>query len=247
METLFIGQELLRYQSLDSTNTRIKSLLRENIRVEGLTVQSEYQTLGRGQFGNSWEAEKGKNLLFSVLLKPNFLKPDRQFFLNMSVCLAVADSLNDLCPGFRVKWPNDILFEKKKLGGILIENSISSSKIDHSIIGVGLNINQREFSDNRLMTSLYSILGNQTDLNFLLEKILKKLEIRYLNLKAGKQGIYSDYYSLLYGYNENVPVRIGQKSTLAKIIGVEPSGYLIAEVEGSKKRFDFKEIVFIRS
>lgn len=245
METLFIGQELLTFSSLDSTNTYLKKLCRDKNRAEGLTVRTEYQTLGRGQFGNSWEAEKGKNLLMSTLLKPSFLEPNKQFHLNMSVCLAVADSLNQLCPGFQVKWPNDILFDRKKVGGILIENSLAGDAIDYSIIGIGLNVNQSDFLDNARRTSLFNILGNETPIEFLMESLLNKLEAYYLSLRVQKQGLYKNYYSLLYGYNEEVPVQVDNDKGKVRITGVEPSGKLITVIRGEIKKFDFKEIRFL--
>lgn len=247
METLFIGQEKISFETLDSTNAYLKQLCNEKVRAEGLTITAEYQTLGRGQIGNRWDSPKGLNLLFSVLLRPNFLSPDRQFYLNMSVCLAIFDALNEFCLGFQIKWPNDILFDGKKVGGILIENSISKNRIENSIIGVGINVNQSNFSEQRGRTSLYNIMGNEVDRNFLLHLVAKKMETKYLKLKQGTQGLFSDYYSALYGYLQAVDTEIDGEKVPTVIKGVEPNGTLITEVRGQKRKFDFKEIKFLFS
>lgn len=245
METLFIGQEKISFENLDSTNAYLKQLCSEKVQVEGLTITAEYQTLGRGQIGNTWDSPKGQNLLFSVLLRPNFLSPDRQFYLNMSVCLALNDTLNQFCSGFQIKWPNDILFDGKKVAGILIENSISKNKIENSIIGIGINVNQKDFGAEYGRTSLSKLLGNSVDRGFLLQRICEKLEPRYLRLKSGSQGLFADYYSSLYGYKQEVEAEINGRVIICSIVGVEPNGRLITEIKGKKKKFNFKEIKFL--
>src|SRR5690606_24490611 len=104
----------LHFDVLTSTNDHLKTIISEGKSAEGLLVTTDYQTSGRGQIGNAWQSEEGKNLLMSVYLRPTFLRASHFFNLNMSVCLAVADALNELHPGFQVKWPNDILFDRKK-------------------------------------------------------------------------------------------------------------------------------------
>ncbi|MGB0176538.1 MAG: biotin--[acetyl-CoA-carboxylase] ligase [Owenweeksia sp.] len=231
---------------MESTNSYLKNIIKNGNPAEGLTVVAEYQTSGRGQFGNTWEAEKGKNLLFSVLLRPHFLIPDRQFTLNMSVCLAVVDSLNEICPGFLIKWPNDILYNQEKVGGILIESSISGDHLDTTVVGVGLNINQTDFSEEKGRTSLKKITGNSTDTDFLIQKILEKLESRYLRLKSGNStGLFREYYSIMFGIEKELPVKIGGVKSSIKPLAVEPSGELLAIHEGQKVRFRFKEVQFI--
>lgn len=246
METIFIGREKLTLDETTSTNAFIKQLNGEKVRAEGFTITAEYQTSGRGQFGNSWESAKGQNLLVSLLLRPKFLSPERQFLLNMSVCLAIYDSLNELLPGFQVKWPNDILYDGKKVGGILIENSIIGTDLDTSVIGFGINVNQNSFEDNLRRTSLYKLLGNEVNRDYLLSNILKEIEIRYLKLKSNNiSKLYNEYYSALYGYKQEVSVVFESEKTQMKIIGVEPSGQLNADVKGVLRRFDFKEVKFL--
>ena len=133
MQTLFVGKKHLRFNQLESTNTYLKELAKSDKIIEGTLAQCDYQTSGRGQFGNEWTAEKGKNLLFSLFLRPSFLNADQQFYLNMSVCLALAESLNQIVKGFEIKWPNDILYNNQKICGILIENSVSGNKLEYSV------------------------------------------------------------------------------------------------------------------
>ncbi|HAD96109.1 MAG TPA: biotin--[acetyl-CoA-carboxylase] ligase [Cryomorphaceae bacterium] len=246
METLFIGQEKLKFAVLESTNSYLKNIIKNGNPAEGLTVLAEYQTSGRGQFGNSWEAEKGKNLLFSVLLKPAFLPPDRQFILNMSVCLAVVDSLNEISPGFLIKWPNDILYNQKKVAGILIESAISSGALENTVVGIGININQTQFEVENMRTSLKKITGNVVEPDFVLTKVLEKMEGRYLKLKRGNtSGLFREYYSVMFGMERELPVRIGDEITSIIPLAVEPGGELLAMHKGRKVRFRFKEVQFI--
>ncbi len=246
METLFIGQEKLKFAVLESTNSYLKEILKTGNPQEGFIVVTDYQTSGRGQFGNSWEAEKGKNLLFSVLLKPRFLNPSRQFLLNMSVCLAVVDSMNEVCPGFLIKWPNDILYNQKKVAGILIEGSMSSDILDHTVVGIGINVNQTDFEQNRKSISIKNILGHSVETEYLMQKVLQKLEMRYLKLKAGNtSGLFRDYYSVMFGREKELPVKIGGTLTTIKPLAVEPGGELLALHQGKTVRFRFKELQFI--
>lgn len=114
----------------------------------GAVVATREQSAGRGQRGNSWEAEPGKNLTFSLLLRPSRLPAARQFELSMAVSLAIADAIDSLLPeGLHtsIKWPNDIYIGLEKVCGILIENKLAGSMIERSIVGVGINVNQQVF------------------------------------------------------------------------------------------------------
>ncbi len=246
MQTLFIGKKHLKFNQLKSTNTCMKELLRSDKIIEGTIVQTEYQTSGRGQFGNEWTSEKGKNLLFSLLLRPSFLSSDQQFYLNMSVCLALADALNQLKEGFVVKWPNDILFKKKKVCGVLIENSLSGNKIEHSIVGIGLNVNQEDFIYPDA-ASLKTITGKTQDMSEILRNIAGGIEQRYLQLRSDLQLVRKDYLKNLYGFREHVPVLIRGKRLLIQVENVEKNGKIIVQLIGEEeyKSFNFKEISFV--
>ena len=145
--TLFVGQNLIKLSSVDSTNNFLKSLVSNSEPLpEGTVIMADDQYAGRGQQNNIWKAEPGKNLTFSVLLKPTFLPLSQQFLLNMVVSTAINNALSHfLSDGLSVKWPNDIYFRDQKIGGVLIENTIVGNDIKTAIIGIGINVNQQHF------------------------------------------------------------------------------------------------------
>lgn len=245
LSTLFIGKGYEHFESLDSTNNRLKQINREGVIAEGYTVTTDYQTSGRGQIGNAWQSESGRNLLTSVFLRPTVIKASEYFFLNMSVCLAIAETLSFFHPGFKVKWPNDILFDTKKIAGVLIENSISRNQLNHSIIGIGINVNQRDFQSVPNATSLSRIVGNEIDLGFLLSKLLKNLELRYLQLLKSTKNLNGEYLQSLYGYAKEVSVEIKGVRKKAEVLNVLPDGTLLMLIDGHQRQFQFKEIQFL--
>lgn len=245
MLTLFVGQKLQVFEEIPSTNAYLKEYTAKTTANEGFTVRAKHQTLGRGQFGNVWHDEAGKNLLFSVHLCPHFLSASAFYSLNMSVCLALVQVLNTYKLGFEIKWPNDILYQNKKVCGILIENTISKNQLQQSIIGVGLNVNQTEFGDFPKATSLKTILDEEVSIEPLFEKLLKAIEVEYLKMKINANNVKARYENLLYGMHVKVPVHIGKTKKDLKIVGVNTHGQLLAEVDGTEKTFNFKELEFI--
>ena len=138
---------MIALEETDSTNRYISQLcneLQESV-AELTTVTAEFQTAGKGQRGNTWEAERGKNLLFSFVLYPTFLEARRQFILSQIVSLSIKEELDRWSDEITIKWPNDIYWRDKKICGILIENDLSGHFIGRSISGIGININQNEF------------------------------------------------------------------------------------------------------
>ena len=133
---------------LESTNNYAKQLVSDKVE-EGTVVLAQFQSKGRGQQGNYWESETGKNLLFSLILYPDFLEAEFQFSLSMLVSLAIVSVLDEETDEVQIKWPNDIYVGKLKIAGILIENTIKGSKLGSTIVGVGLNLNQEMFTPMR--------------------------------------------------------------------------------------------------
>ncbi|WP_417601917.1 biotin--[acetyl-CoA-carboxylase] ligase [Owenweeksia hongkongensis] len=245
LNTLFIGHHRLHFESLDSTNNYLKELIGKKDVQEGLVVTADYQTSGRGQIGNTWASEPGVNLLMSVFFKPHYLNASHSFYFNMSVCLAVADALNFFHAGFQVKWPNDILFDGKKICGILIENSLMGKNIQHSVVGIGINVNQNIFDKNtNKATSLRQILGHEVEMRYFTNKVLEMLEKRYHQLQRDRYGLLQDYFAFLYGYKQTVAAFIEGKKVMATIIDVLADGHLKAEINGKTELFQFKEISF---
>ena len=180
--------ELIHLSETHSTNLYLRHLKDVNRNVEvGVVVWSDLQTSGRGQVGNKWESEHSQNLLFSFLLLPSNIDAKDQFIISQIVSLGIIDILNNLKTGFSIKWTNDIYFEDKKIAGMLIENDMSGRQIYSSIIGIGLNVNQENFSDEiPNAISLKNILGRSFDREELLYNILEKISFYYNEIYDNK-------------------------------------------------------------
>ena len=135
--------------SVGSTNSEmLRRLEAKEVLEEGTVIWTTRQTAGRGQVGNSWESEADKNISFSMLFHPTWLSPAKQFVLSEIAALGIAETLEDYFPGFSIKWPNDIYHDDRKIAGMLIENRIIGTHLQDSVIGIGVNINQMEFSSS---------------------------------------------------------------------------------------------------
>lgn len=245
MKYMFVNQT-------DSTNRLMKSLLRDQHLPEGFVVRSGYQLEGRGQGSNRWESQPRRNLLFSVLLRPVQVAVDEQFILSQMVALAIHRSLQELLPeeaaAFSLKWPNDIYWNNRKLGGVLIENSLRGGKITECIVGIGLNINQTTFnSDAPNPVSLRQISGRRHRLMEVLKTILHHLFEIYT--QADYAAIRSDYAHALYrreGYHPYYAPEKGQFD--ACIVKVEADGrLLLKEKTGQESGYYFKEVEIVLS
>lgn len=257
------------YKSIDSTNTQAMKEAYES--PEGSVWFAEYQTNGRGQRGNKWESVKGQNLTFSLLLKPNFLNAAEQFAISETVSVGICKYLNKKGLQPKIKWPNDIYINNKKICGILIENTISGANLAVSICGVGLNLSQTQFSsDAPNPTSLALELCNtcNLDLKEELSLLISEILLIYNNLKDTNEyanQLHKEYISLLYRYNQiHKFVEITQQNNLnlpvekidngrvieGEIIDVNTNGCVVIKVYNPKeapqiKSYSFKEIRFI--
>jgi BirA family biotin operon repressor/biotin-[acetyl-CoA-carboxylase] ligase len=248
--TLFVGQNLIKLSDVDSTNNFLKLLMSKSEPLpEGTVIMADNQYAGRGQQQNIWQAEPGKNLTFSLYLKPEFLPVHQQFLLNMAVSIALNDALATLTgDGLKIKWPNDLYYNQQKLGGILIENSISGQTYKSTIIGIGLNVNQEVFSGglNQRATSLYRILQKDVNLIKLLAVICSHIESQYLKLKENKfRALHEAYLQKLYGYMKTGKFRYNGQVFEGMITGVTEQGMLKINSEGTEKAFNFKEVEFL--
>ena len=243
------GYNIFWYNSLTSTNNKAVELALKN-EPEGIVVVCNYQTKGKGQRENSWESEDGKNLTFSILMRPVFLPAEKQFILSKIVSLAVYDYLKSINIEASIKWPNDIYIEDRKVTGILIENSIMGENISFSVAGIGLNLNQKQFSNK--ITNPISVIqktGIITNIKDALNNLLLCFDRRYKMLKNGKlNDINTDYFNALYrskGYHL-YKQQCNEKTFKAKIKDVLNTGELILEDEnGITSQFAFKEIIFV--
>jgi len=245
---LFVGQNLITIQQVDSTNNYLKNLASNSTPVpEGTVIMAESQYAGRGQQLNKWHSEPGKNLTFSILLKPSFLPVTQQFDLTRAISLGVTDALEPLLgEKLKIKWPNDIYYGDKKLGGMLIENTLQGSQIKNSVIGIGLNINQEIFpTEATKAVSLKQILHSDYDLKIILSEICKNVEANYLNLRSGRyDAVRKAYTARLYRLNEVGNYRSGQAFE-GSIVGVTDDGLLRMNVAGEERKFNLKEIEFL--
>lgn len=168
--------QIIKLNATDSTNSFLKQrILEKNIK-DNTVVTAKYQTKGRGQLGETWSSEPGKNLIFSIF-KIMSLNTDKQFYISIAIALAIYNALKNIqIPELAIKWPNDILSAGKKICGILIENSIKSRNIHTSIIGVGLNLNQQEFPNMPQASSLKNITGLSYHPDEILMLILKEFK-----------------------------------------------------------------------
>lgn len=230
--------EIIHIAETDSTNR----WLRERGSEGDMVVVADYQTAGKGQGTNSWESERGKNLLFSVLYHPQRIPANRQFHISMAVSLAIADALGEHIGDVSIKWPNDIYWRNAKICGILIENRLLGQTIRDSIIGVGVNVNQRHFHSNAPNpVSLWQIHGHETDLELLLQSILDKFTL-YIN----KKEIKTQYLHQLYRRKGFHPYADKEGSFMAEIVDVEDDGHLLlCDDNGQQRRYAFKEVSFV--
>lgn len=204
-------------------------------------VWADYQTAGRGQGTNTWESERGKNLTFSILLHPVDLPANRQFLLSMQVSLAICEALGEHIGDLSIKWPNDIYWRNAKIAGILIENRLQGQVIRDSIVGVGLNVNQRQFmSDAPNPISLWQICEHETDREQLLKDILAALD-RLLGQEVREQ-----YLAMLYRRKGFHPYVDKNGAFMAELEDVEDDGHLLlCDDSGAHRRYAFKEVTFI--
>ena len=247
-KTLFIGKSVIYLPTCHSTNEIATSLTGKPEIFEGTVIISSIQTAGKGQRGNTWEAEPYKNLTFSLILKPNFLKVNQQFNLNIAISLAVYDLLtNYLGEKVKIKWPNDIYVESpgfsKKICGILIQNTIKKDSLENSIVGIGLNINQQSFAETKAI-SLLNISQKEHDLEIIFSQLMEKIEGRYLQLKESPDNLIREYLKVLYWYKQPHTFKASDFFK-GMIVGIDEIGRLKIETGGIIRHFNFKEVEFV--
>lgn len=235
------------YEELPSTNLFLNELLQQSDCEEFYCVSTDFQSKGRGQTGNGWESERGKNLTFSLLLKPVFLSPVSQFVISQLISVSLKKVLDGYTDGVTIKWPNDIYWQDRKIAGILIENSLMGHSIETSIVGIGLNVNQTEFvSGAPNPVSLKMILETEVDRRELLNDILTEICDNYQIVREkGASYLQKFYFANLYRKEGYHPFSDQNSRFFARIIDIHDDGRLILETEqGEEKAFYFKEVSF---
>jgi BirA family biotin operon repressor/biotin-[acetyl-CoA-carboxylase] ligase len=216
---------------------------------EDTVLITDYQAHGKGQGQNTWHSENGMNILLSWFIRPAFLSASHQFLISKFVSLALIDHLERYLGNIYIKWPNDILVGTRKIAGILIAHSLMMDRITHSIIGIGLNVNQDVFPSFPVTpTSLYLETGRQVDLEKQLRQVMKALYKRYEQLRNGdKKGIDEAYLEHLFRYRKPSLFAFGDNVFEGSIRGVNEYGQLLVEVSGETRIYNFQEIQLLFS
>ena len=242
---------MLKYvhlEKIDSTNAYLQRIQTETD-IRNWVVSADEQTAGKGMGSNGWESEVGKNLTFSLALDMGFLPAERQFMLSKAVPLGIIEVLDEILPTekLRIKWPNDIYYERHKLAGILINSTIKSNMMDVSIIGIGLNVNQMKFKDwPTHPISLKQITGKKYDLQPLMEQIVESIYNKVEILKADPTDIERDYLKRLFRYRTWADYEVGGKVLRLFMTGIDAFGRLMMiDEENNSYCFDIKEVKFI--
>lgn len=227
----------------------------------GTVVYTDQQTAGRGQRGNSWESEPFKNVTMSILLRPENVAPNQQFWLSEISALAVERVLSKYIGNVSIKWPNDVYYKDFKICGMLIEHSLSGGKINYTIPGIGINVNQRVFlSDAPNPISLVNVLGHEVPTSEILDGLVDEILTMCDQLPEKAEEIHREFLSKLYrrdGFHEyQSTIRSASADWLsvleegehfqARIVNVHPDGMLdLMTTEGHIHTFAFKEVAFI--
>lgn len=248
--TNFIGRTLYRYQEIPSTNLIAKQMIANSEPVHGSVIMADFQTNGRGQMNNVWESAAGQNLLTSILLMPKNCTIKQQFIYNFMVSIAIAKTVEHFgCTNVNIKWPNDILVQRQKICGVLIENFIQQMHISHFIIGIGLNVNQIHFSERlKQTTSLKLETGidfSVIDVASVLFQAMETLIERFQRKEFGE--IRRQYFSRLFQYQEeHLYCLPNGEQFIGEIVGVNEIGQLQVRIGNQLKSFSNKEIIFSR-
>jgi BirA family biotin operon repressor/biotin-[acetyl-CoA-carboxylase] ligase len=233
---------------LKSTNLYAARLLIKSRPESPLWIRTDNQYAGRGQGNHTWVSEPGKNLTGTLVIFPERLMSSDQFSLSMALSVAMADFLGLFTDDITIKWPNDLYAGHKKIGGLLIETAIMGSWIEHAILGIGINVNQKVFPDDITNpVSLACLTGMSFNLGVLEDLLLESFRNRYGMIESGTlDGIRKDYLKKLYRFGEFADYQTDNKTLRAKIIGVTQFGHLILEDErGLRRSFAFQEIKYL--
>ncbi len=223
-----------------STNDFLTNLLKSKKISEGDSVITDYQHKGRGQRNNIWSSENGSNILFSFLLSPELMVKN-QFYLHVIISNAIIKSLKKINIDGKIKWPNDIYVQNKKIAGILIESFISGKKVQNSIIGIGINLNQKIFSGLNA-TSVFIESNKLNDRSTFIKILKNSIETEYFDMNINMIKGIKKYKSLLYGLNEMKKFKSFSKIFYAKIIDVSQNGDIILNINNKQKSFSHGSI-----
>lgn len=238
-----LSGHVIWHHEVTSTNEVAKSMQQLKSYPEGTMVAAMYQTAGKGQAAQTWQSQAGKNILCTLMLNPAFIDIADQVYLNMAVSLSVVDLLHKLGVDAKIKWPNDIYVNHKKIAGLLIENQLQGTAIKSSLVGLGLNVNQTAFINLPYAISLTQVTQITYNLNNLLVEWLSCFTPWYTKLKLKQfQSINHQYHSYLMGINVNQTFVDEHGEFVGQIKKVNQHGQLVVSTPSGLQSYQVKQI-----
>ena len=242
-----IGAERIHLATVDSTNKHAAELLERTEVQHGTVILADAQTEGRGRRGGVWRSMEGRDLTFSVVVLPIALPVTDQLRMAMAAALAVREAVaQEDVPHVRVKWPNDILIEERKVAGILIQNDLVGDTIHHAILGIGVNVNSTGHDEKGPpSTSIRMETGRDIDRLALLERLLNELDRRWTQVERDPPALQHDYIEQLWGRGRWLPMELDGHAVEARPIGVDRDGRLLVELnDGRVQAFGMDRLRF---
>ena len=245
MKQALFGKEIIHLSNIDSTNNFAAKLLSENLCQNGAVIMADVQSEGKGQRGNIWLSESGKNLLSSFVFKPDNLSVENQIALTWATSLSLLETLRKFNIEALIKWPNDVFVGGKKIAGILIENQLQGTRISCSIIGIGLNLNQTFFDDLKATSVLLEtkqIVEPRTFLNILVHEMNEQFQLIY---SSSFEILKTEYENNLFQMNELKSYEDEFGVFVGKIIGTTEEGKILIEKSNAIQSYGLKEVTFL--
>ncbi len=243
---MLIGQPTYFFESIDSTNVYAAELISNKKPVAGTVIDTAHQTHGHGQKDRRWWSPAGVNITLSLILRPEWLAIERQFLLNVMTSLAITRTIQEYTSKkVEIKWPNDVYVEGKKISGILIQNGIQGKKIQYSILGIGLNVNQRIWPDDVQNPTSVSLASKaEIDITQVKQKLFSNLEIEHHVIQSEPDTAIERYVDLLYKKDILTTFYLGQEEVQGVIKTIDGFGRLIIETGQGSRTFNLGEISF---
>jgi len=242
---MFSNLKIIKLAEIDSTNDYAKEILHSQKELLPFMVQASYQTKGKGQYTKFWYSDNAKNLLCSLAFQIQNIRIEEQFVISQIIAVSLYKVLQDYQLTAAIKWPNDIYVENKKIAGILIENSIISSRIESVIVGLGFNLNQTNFPKDlrNKATSLSLITKKEFDIDEFVKKWIEKLQWAF---SENKEEIKEIYHTRLYQKDKFAHYKDAKNEFDGKILGVDNRGQLILQtLDGTVKYYMNNELLYL--
>lgn len=245
LSTQWLGRSVLFFEELDSTNTYLKHLSRDELS-HGLLCLTNYQTHGRGQYEKNWESQPGRNLTFTIALFPT--ENNRFHVITLAFARCIVEEFEDILgEEVCIKWPNDIYVGDKKIGGLLTESTFSGNKVDRVLVGIGLNVNQEYFSETlqNKAVSLYQITGKEQSRERLLANLLSRMEYAYGRWQKRDVSLVKAINQKIIGYGCWVQLQVNDSicDHPVKVVGINEKGrLLVVNEEGEIEKFSYEQI-----